>query len=358
MLEMNILLTEASGYKAVCAAAFLRHYYPSLRIVTCDQSPLTRWIRTRYTDRHYVVPPVSRGEEPYLRAVEDICREEAIDLLLPTHSSEMPALLRERQRFGETLRYWGGFDTFSLLNDKEQLPTVAERLGLRIPRRYKSIERADLPFVVKPRISSGARGVRFVFSEKARAHLLREPLSHNGSIVQEYVQGVGAGVSAFCTDGEMLVHYAHLRLAEFPASGGSSVYRQTLQHEGLHATAAKLLAAVRWSGFCMVEFKIGPQGNACLMEVNPRIWGSLNQGLMNGANYFAPLLGPPVNARRQTVSEIRTYHSPLLYVAFLQYLRRLRVGPLVSFLRFLPSNRADISLLRDPLGWLGFLTRL
>lgn len=355
---MNILLTESSGYKAVCAAAFVRRHYPSVRIVTCDQSPITRWVRTRHSDRHYVVPKASRHAEQYLAALESICRREAVNLTIPTHSSEMPVLLKHRKRFGETLGYWGDFETFAVLNDKRRVRDVAAGLGLKVPRAYDSVAAANLPFVVKPRVSSGARGVRFAFSERDRASLLAQRHTRDEAVVEEYVDGAGAGLSAFCRSGELLVAYAHRRLAEFPASGGSSVYRETLEHEGIRRAATTLLKAVGWSGFCMVEFRLLSSGEACLIEVNPRIWGSLNQGLMNGANYFEPLLGPPERRSPRPAGEIRTYHSPLLYLSLLQYLRRWRPGPLLRFLRLWPTNRADISVFRDPLGWLGFLTRL
>lgn len=355
---MNILLTESSGYKAVCAAAFVRRHYPSVRIVTCDQSPITRWVRTRHSDRHYVVPSASRDAEQYLVTLQSICRRESIDLVIPTHSSEMPVLLRHRERFGEALSYWGDFDTFVVLNDKRRVRDVAAGLGLRVPRAYDSIATANLPFVVKPRVSSGARGVRFAFSERDRASLLVQRHAPEEVVVEEYVGEAGAGLSAFCRCGEVLVAYAHRRLAEFPAAGGSSVYRETLKHEGIRRGATTLLTTVGWSGFCMVEFRLSASGDACLIEVNPRIWGSLNQGLMNGANYFEPLLGSPEHPTPRPSGEIRTYHSPLLYLSLLQYLRRLRPEPLLRFLRLWPTNRADISVFRDPLGWLGFLTRL
>jgi predicted ATP-grasp superfamily ATP-dependent carboligase len=48
----------------------------------------------------------------------------------------------------------------------------------------------------------------------------------------------------------------------------------------------RLLAAVRWRGVAMVEFKrCARTGRAALMEVNGRLWGSLQLAVASGVNF-------------------------------------------------------------------------
>ena len=64
----------------------------------------------------------------------------------------------------------------------------------------------------------------------------------------------------------------------------------------LKSYADKLLSAVQWHGVAMVEFRINADnGQAYLMEVNTRFWGSLQLAIDAGVNF--PRLLPLDNYR-------------------------------------------------------------
>jgi predicted ATP-grasp superfamily ATP-dependent carboligase len=206
--------------------------------------------------------------------------------------------------------------------------------------------------VAKPARSSSARGVRYLVDEAAlRAFQVPAGRPY---LFQSHVEGTGAGYSVFAREGRVLVGFGHRRLAEYPTRGGSSVYRESYDHPGMAAAARRLLEATRWSGFAMFEFKITAAGRPVLIEVNPRVWGSIHQGLAAGVNFFEPLLGP---AALRLDREVRTYLSPVVYVALAGYLARGDARPLRSFLAHWRHNRADIPL-REAGAWLGSLLRL
>jgi protein-tyrosine-phosphatase len=54
--------------------------------------------------------------------------------------------------------------------------------------------------------------------------------------------------------------------------------------------AERLLAAVKWHGVAMVEFKMNTKGQYWLMEINPRLWGSLALSIDAGADFPKGLL--------------------------------------------------------------------
>ena len=106
-------------------------------------------------------------------------------------------------------------------------------------------------------------------------------------VCQEYVAGKGCGYSVYCRNGEILQEYGHLRLAEYPTSGGSSVYRMGFMHPNMRPIAQEILNRIPWTGFAMFEFKLTPDNELVLIEVNPRIWGSINQALQDGIPFFS-----------------------------------------------------------------------
>jgi len=115
------------------------------------------------------------------------------------------------------------------------------------------------------------------------------------------------------------------------------------------------LKETNWSGFAMFEFKLTEDNELYLIEVNPRLWGSVNQGLCNGVNYFEQLLGEKdVPAGRN----VNTYFSPFVYLSLLLYIFKGRFFPLCEFVKGIGGNKSDISIFADPKGWFGSLVRL
>jgi len=53
----------------------------------------------------------------------------------------------------------------------------------------------------------------------------------------------------------------------------------------LREASRRLLGAARWQGAAMIEFRIGLDGSAYLMEVNGRLWGSLQLAIDCGVDF-------------------------------------------------------------------------
>lgn len=68
--------------------------------------------------------------------------------------------------------------------------------------------------------------------------------------------------------------------------------------EGIAATR-RLLDSLRWHGVAMVEFKLDRTGRLWLMEINARLWGSLQLAIDCGADFpwwlYQLALGSPAD---------------------------------------------------------------
>jgi hypothetical protein len=351
----RVLVTDATSYKAVVVTAFLKSRYPDLSVFTSDWRRGSRALHTRRSDGHFVLRH-RPADGAYAEELRRLCESLAVDLLFPVNSREMEVLLRDRDAFGGRLSYFGDPEAYESLNRKDRLSELARECGVRVPEAFPDVSRLRLPAVAKPVASSAAKGVRYLLHEADVRRFRARPPGEE-YVFQEYVAGEGAGYSLFARDGRVLVGHGHRRLAEFPVSGGSSVYRESCPEPAMADAAARIVARSRWSGFAMFEFKRTAAGDHYLLEVNPRIWGSINQGLQSGANYFEPLLGPaavPV----PVLPGVRTFFSPLVYAALATYALKGELRPLHAFLGSLSRNRADIGLVQDPRAWLGSALRV
>ena len=96
----------------------------------------------------------------------------------------------------------------------------------------------------------------------------------------------------------------------------------------------------------MFEFKKS-NDDYFLIEINPRVWGGIGQGLQEGENFFSYFFGEIKNRQYKT-----TYNSPLVYLSMLLHLFKFNVKPLLMFFTNIGSNVSDISLFRDFFGWI------
>lgn len=352
----TVLISDITSYKACVVARHIANNYPGIRIIGCDSRRFSNYLRTSHVQEHFVLKSAIRDGESYALEVAKLINSREVDLYFPVNSAEMDVVLPRRELFGSTLDYWGSYEAFCTLNDKNKLHELARSLGIRVPRAFDDPEQADYPVVVKLTRSSAAKGVFYANNRTQLDVILAALPSGAPYVLQEYVGGEGVGYSLFARNSEIVAAYGHRRLLEYPFTGGSSLYRTGYEHPDMASVAAAIMEATCWSGLAMLEFKLDALGQLWLIEINPRIWGSIHQGLANGVNYFAALLG--LGLEGPPPRPVNTYLSPFTQVALLRYAARGNFRPLKAFARDFRRSRPDVGLCADFTGFLGLLARM
>lgn len=352
VMVKRVLVSDATSYKAVVICSFIKQYYPDIFIVSCDHRPLSSWFHTKHSDVHVIIQNDIQKQDAYIAELASLIHTYHIEVFIPVNSNEMNVLLQHRESLGACLDYWGSYDAFQTLNDKSRLQDLCESLQIRVPQRFSTMASIRYPVVIKPAVSSSAKNVHYCYNQTQLTQIVQH---FDQWIVQSYVQGIGVGYSVFARNGNILTGAGHKRLAEYPISGGSSMYREAYVDDQMLAIATQLIEEMCWSGFAMFEFKLTDEGDIVLIEVNPRIWGSINQGLVNGTNYFADLLG---DVEMRASEPKMTFLSPFVYLSLIQYLLSGNPRPVKNFVKNVSSNTSDINIFTDTLGWMGSLVRL
>jgi len=188
--------------------------------------------------------------------------------------------------------------------DKEKTWQLARELGVPAPGGILLLAVSEIgqveqfPVVLKPTHSKVVIGselrtlaVAVVKTEAERQEQLRRWLPLTPVQQQQYVSGSGVGAEFLFNQGQKIWHFAHERVHEYPLSGGASSYRRSIAPPaGLLRDAEKLLTALKWHGVAMVEFKMDGKGQYWLMEINPRLWGSLALSIDAGVDFPMGLL--------------------------------------------------------------------
>jgi len=191
-------------------------------------------------------------------------------------------------------------DQIMTLHDKGRFARLAGELDLPVPRTYMvdRLEEIDriageitYPAVVKPRRAHGAFGLRYVRDAEELRKVFGELVdryhyaSHELPIVQEFVGGSKHSVCMLFNRGRLRARCTFRFLREYPVEGGTAVLRISTREERMEMIARRVLEHLRWHGIAEAEFILTPERGPVLLEINPRFWGSLYQGVATGVDF-------------------------------------------------------------------------
>lgn len=275
--------------------------------------------------------------------------------------------------------------------DKARVYALAECLGLRVPQNHSvaadgtiaDMERLRYPVILKwadpnaimPLLREHGLPLRKAeyrnSPQELEAALTRYRPLGRYPLVQSYCPGHGLGQMLFMQRGEPVLKFQHRRLHEWPPEGGYSTLCESLhadRYPELMNQSVRLLREIDWEGPAMVEYRLDPRtGEAVLMEVNGRFWGSLPLAWHAGAR-FAWLLyrligqGKPVEDAGSYRAGVRCKFvipdaKRLFLIVFRSKTikdRTLRFNPWHEVLGFCvyflkPNNRYYVFTWRDPM---------
>jgi protein-tyrosine-phosphatase len=226
-------------------------------------------------------------------------------LILPTTENSLRWLRRLPEDHPVRLKAILPADTaIDAALDKERTREIAGRLGLPVPRSRllaqgePAPQAEGFPRVLKPVHSKVVIGHRLVSlavavvrDAAARDATLAAWLPFTAVQEQVWVPGHGIGVEVLYERGKCAWHFVHERLHEWPLTGGASTLRRAAGAEAsLVDLTCRLLDELGWHGVAMVEWRRDEEGNLHLMEINPRLWGSLPLTIAAGVDVPRGLL--------------------------------------------------------------------
>jgi predicted ATP-grasp superfamily ATP-dependent carboligase len=183
-----------------------------------------------------------------------------------------------------------------LLRDKHSLVEYLAARGIAIPAHRRldqalthGLDAVALPVVLKGATGAGGRMVAIVEDRAALALAVRRARALGGEwILQELVAGSTYLFGGLFHRGEPVRVYAGEKVEQYPARTGSAIRIRSTVDPALLDVGCRAMRELALTGFASADFMRRPDGSYVLLEVNPRLWGSLAGARSAGVDLFTP----------------------------------------------------------------------
>ncbi|HIL26876.1 MAG TPA: hypothetical protein EYG21_05770 [Nitrospinaceae bacterium] len=332
-MTTNILVTAAGspGFITVCKA--ILSHNPSAQIHGCDINPNS--VGLRFTKNSFVVPPGNHPE--YAEAVFTYCWKNRIEVLIPGADEELIPLSKEKSKFED-------IGCKILVSDSDSLEKILNKSNLysecskisslkkSIPEylpcsnlddfieAYNHLRMFGHDVCVKPAVTHGSRGFRVIRPTISKKDFFEKKPDPRSITLKSIIDILGEGD---CTFPELLV-MEYLPGEEFSVDCiqiNNEFYCVTRRRDTIKDGICSSGEAIKkddlinlsrdfYQNFNLkyntnLQFRYDANGNPKLLEINPRLSGTLELCRGAGINFVSLGINTLLKNDLETVPEIK-----------------------------------------------------
>lgn len=331
---------------------------------------------SKYVKKSFVYPSAQNQPNEFVDFLLNLTKKEKYSMIIPVRDETTLLLSKNKSEFLEyTNLYLADFDVISKFRDKGDTVKLANKYGIPVPETYfpedtciQEIKNSvKYPVLIRARISSGSRGIKYVNFPSEFEDAYQEIKSEYGEpMIQEYISHDGGHYSIgtlFDNNSEPIAIHVYKETKQYPINGGPAVNAITVKKEQWVDDILQILKTVGWIGPAHMDVLFDTSSNTYrLLEVNPRFWMSLNLSIKSGVDI--PYLLYQLSAG-QNISKINSYKVGFKYRWVFPYeilwLMKYpnKIHGIKDLFKFWEKNVCDGNLsIRDPLPLIGVLVQI
>jgi carbamoyl-phosphate synthase large subunit len=283
--------------------------HPSFHIIAADANPQAVG---RHLARDFQVIPFA-NEPGFIDSLLALCRDKDIHIILPLVTRELIPLSRHVKEFelaGAKLII-SPTESLEIANNKSRLYEFLQWRGIDIPdfRIVETVEQFEIAMkelgfpqktvCFKPSLSNGSRGFRIVSREVDEHHLLFNEKPNSTFIkyedakrilaskpfpellVSEYLPGEEYSVDCLANHGKTVLVAPRLRKKMI---NGISVEGEFTREDAIIRYCERIIGALQLHGNIGIQVRRSTAGNFLILEINPRVQGTISAALGAGIN--------------------------------------------------------------------------
>lgn len=267
------------------------------------------------TGKKYVVPKIK--DSKYVDALLEICKKEEITTIIPQYTEELVLMAENIDRFkslGIKVLVTEDIEKLKVANNKYELYNFFDNRDFvpkyRLCSSIASIKSAVLELgypnanlCIKPVKGEGGKGFRIITEEmidlfneapgspkiniEAYINQLKASAKIPELLVTEYLPGKEYSVDCVCRNG---ITFFCIPRQRIETSMGVSSVSLIEKNEELIAYSKEIISSLNLSYNINIQFKYSDEGKPKLIEINPRVSGSLVANSGAGINMLESAL--------------------------------------------------------------------
>jgi len=296
MKAMKALVTNADDWMSLAAIRSLGRH--GVKVTAASHLNKSMGFHSKYCAQRAYYPDPKKAGNRVSDHLLKMVKKNGFDVFLPVGEDALIPVMKSRDRFSPHVKLpFPDFMTMDKADDKSKTFKEAVKAGLAIPKTLfmedlsdvgKAVKKLEFPVVIKPYRGCGSRGHVVLNSPKNIEKIFRSTVSvHGPSMIQEYINGDKYSVSALFDGMHRPVRVCvHRVLKQFPLSGGPQILSETVHEPGIMEFGLKMLRHLKWYGLAHVEIVVDrKEGKPRMIEINPRVYGSVSLPIAAGVDY-------------------------------------------------------------------------
>jgi len=255
---------------------------------------------SRYLMEKYQIPKEMDIE--LVKDIVDICNKEEITHIICLNEEIKYQLIKNKKYLVDLNYAFPDIKSYEIALKKSKSSEFVENLGIPVPEtiRITSLnELRTLEFNFEmPKVIKGVRGVsslhiRYASNREELLEFYKEIYEIEKSdefvdslpIIQEYIGGPTYLTQGLAQNGEVKVVVPHVKIREWPISGGVTTRARTINEPRLIEYMKRIMEELEWHGEAGMEWKYDKErDDFYFIEMNPRFEGSLDIAIKAGVN--------------------------------------------------------------------------
>lgn len=288
--EINVLIPDGERVLAL----FTINCLSMLKNVKIHLLSKKKWTETRFSRKvgsfNYYTDV--KTDEEWIEIIKKEIVKRKINVLFPVEIEDIRLLSKYRDDFKPFVPnlILPSTDSFDISNNKWSLHKFLIKNSINSPttvhiKDFNQLNLSELtfPVLLKPLVGMGGFGIKKVDNEASLKSFVQ---NDNNFIVQNIIKGFDIDVSVLCENGTILAYTIQKGNIFSTALYSAPIGVEFLYNKELFLMIKKLIEKMNWSGFAHIDLRYDEsEGNFKVLEINPRVWGSIEASEKVGVNF-------------------------------------------------------------------------
>ncbi len=327
--KIKVLLIEGRARQVLPMSKSLREL--GCEVTTYNGSKLDPGYASRYPHRKLLAYCDAHDELGSYNAIKEELEKYHYDIVIPMNDDVAIILAKHKKELSAlTSVHVNDWEIFQMASDKLKTMKVCMEHHLPCPNTFLSKEEfitvkdsVKYPMVVKPRTGCAAVGFHVADDEQDLLDYYDKAENKYGPcLIQEFIPQNGLQYKAelfMDRRGTLKGACVFAKVRWYPIDGGSSTLNETVDRPDIVANCKKLLEEIHWYGYADIDLiEDTRDGQVKIMEINPRITGSVKICFEAGVNFSQMIIQDYLNEDVQPQFEakhkfLRYMHTDVLW---------------------------------------------